>query len=62
MKKLLCLMVLAACTGCVRKIETRSFDFRVRYRVFVFPDTCKLQPDGSLICKARFDPQEVKAK
>lgn len=47
--------------GCAAK-KPRRFDTDVRYRIIVFTKTCKLQPDGSNICKAKFDPLEIKAK
>ena len=34
----------------------------VPMRVSYFKGTCVKQLDGSYICKARFDPQEIEAK
>ncbi len=53
------LVALLLC-GCAHKPP--KMDYTIRYRIFVYPSTCRLLPDGSYICKARFDPQEVKAK
>lgn len=47
--------------GCAQK-KMVHIDPAVHYKVYVFNGTCQKQPDLSLICKARFDPQTVRAK
>ena len=46
--------------GCARKKPVVLP--RVPMRVSYFKGTCAKQLDGSYICKARFDPQEIEAK
>jgi len=46
--------------GCARKKP--AILPHVPMRVSYFKGTCVKQLDGSYICKARFDPQEIEAK
>lgn len=57
MKPLLLALTL---TGCAKKPV--HIDPAVHYKVYIFNGSCQQQPDLSLICKARFDPQTVSAE
>ena len=57
---LLLLALISLTTGCAKKKPVILP--RVPMRVSYFKGTCVKQLDGSYICKARFDPQEIEAK
>ena len=60
MKRLTLIAVLVS-IGCCAKKKPVILP-RVPMRVSYFKGTCVKQLDGSYICKARFDPQEIEAK